>query len=130
MRAVLTRVCKARGLHKLYEFTFNASVLNPPTLVFVESYIRVGIYTAIHPQIENGILLVEWFDGNGNLLTDVSYSNLAENIDAKAEEPGVFCLPLATNYDPETKRRNRITLVIEPPPPRDDCFGGPFTSVI
>lgn len=125
MRAALTRVCKARGLRKLYEFTFTVSVVNPPTIVFIMSHIRVGIYTAMHPQIESGVLLAEWFDDSGNLLNDTSYSNIAENIDVKAAEPNDFRLPLVTNYDPETKQRNRISLIIEPPlPPSGDCFGG------
>lgn len=128
VHSALTKPAGAvNGLSKLYQFTVAVVVsydLAPE--LFKDSSVRVGIYTNIHPVMESGILLVEWFDKFGKCVADASYSNLLENVGPgkRYQKMDRFTIPLLTAPDSATGARNRLIVTLQPPVHVAGCCGG------
>jgi hypothetical protein len=113
---------RIKALTKLYEFTVPINVTHELTSdLFKKSHVRVEIHSAAHPQVASGTLLVQWFNADGNMVADVSYSAWANsNLDSA---PRNFGIPLKAARDEKTNRHNRLRVIIQRPPcESDSCF--------
>ena len=128
VHSALTKPAGAvNGLAKLYQLTASIAVTHVATPeLFKDSSIRISIYTSVHPVMESGILLVEWFDKSGKCVADASYSNLLENVGPgkRYQKMDRFTIPLLTTPDSETGVRNRLIVTLQPPAHVAGCCNG------
>ncbi len=128
MHSALTKTAgSANGLSKLYQLTAAVAVQHDlAPSIFKDSSVRVSIYTGMHPTMESGILLVEWFDKSGKCVADASYSNLLENVGPgkRHQKMDRFTVQLLAAPDSETGIRSWLLVTLQPPAHVAGCCGG------